>query len=152
MKSLILATALFAAMPTFAHQTYNELFDSIMEISLKEGLKGTYTKNGKVVARNKPCVMSLEDIDSWSSDGTVTADLLQFYVAGKDMGTDLETWELTTERTLTSGAVKYSHNFDGRNCKYSNELTVLKGKSVTLMVAKQCRNGVKTRDSISCSI
>jgi hypothetical protein len=153
MKALVLISTILAAAPTFAHVSYNALFDMVNDITILEGTHGHYSKNGQNVGGRKDCFMELNDIDSWSSEGTITADLLSINVGSFSLGTDLETWDLKTEKVQTDGSLKYTQEFLGTNkCQYKNELVVRKGKSLTLTEAKVCRNGVKTRETVSCGI
>ncbi|MCM0604945.1 MAG: hypothetical protein KA715_02540 [Xanthomonadaceae bacterium] len=154
MKSIIVLFSVLLATSSQA-DTLKSVINRLNKFEGKTG-EGLYTKNKKVIYGKKNCYVAVNNIDSWSSDNTVTADIFEITVGSKQLGTDLQSWDFNKNKVkISNGFVSYFDFFEGKNkCKYYQQLTFTKStkdQAVLFIESKDCKNGVKTKETLTCS-
>lgn len=115
---------------------------------------GSYLKNNRVISGLAPCYVAVNEIDSWSSDYSISADVFEITVNGKRLGTVLDEWDFDKDKVRTEAGIwKYSRTVEVRNhCIYDETLTIYtKINQISFQTDKSCRNGVKTSEIMSCA-
>lgn len=98
------------------------------------------------------CNFRLSEIDEWTSEFTLQATLLEMYIEGKSIKTDLDYWDFEKTMEKDWGVVRYSDSFSSSNrCNYTQILTVdEENGALEFTETKDCQNGYKTKEVIGC--
>ncbi len=140
----IALSILFLITGTLSHAQVYSHYDVLKQLDpfyQRDGI-GSLTKDNIIKEKNKKCSIYDQDIDFWSSEGSITADIIHIYVGSSEVTTDVQGWnpKAVTIQTTTAATTYVNKFISSVGCHVLEKLTITGKTAVSYFASVQCND------------